>query len=52
MKIVINPVKPRNPFVVAARSRPGHAHGSHNSAKRERRAAKRELQRALNKNFE
>jgi hypothetical protein len=52
MKIVIKLSKPRNPFAVASRRRPGHAHGSVDPAKRARRAGKRDLQRTLTKNFE
>lgn len=51
MKIVIQAAKPRNPYALAAKQRRGNAHGSHETARRDRRAAKRDLQRSLDTNL-
>lgn len=51
MRIVIKPAKPRNPYAVSARQRRGDAHGSYQPARRDRRAARNELQRLLKTDF-
>jgi hypothetical protein len=49
MKIVIRQAKPRNPHVVAARSRQAGAHGAHNASRLLRRQEKHALRRVLNR---
>ncbi|TCS36318.1 hypothetical protein EDC30_107135 [Paucimonas lemoignei] len=51
MRIVIKPPKPRNPFAVSARQRRGNVHGSYQPARRDRHAARNELERLLKNEF-
>ncbi len=43
MKLIIKPVKPRNPHVVAAKQRSAGAHGAHLARRKQRRTEKQAL---------